>query len=406
MAHHPAVPRRQFLKAALSLGGVAMGGHVLSACSAHSHAHAEAYTRSYPATDAGLSSPSARGAAQITIGFVPIACASPLLAAHATDAFAKHGLDVTLRKFSGWADLWTAYATGALDVAHMLSPMPIAIDAGTTTAARPTELAFTQNTNGQALTLASSHHPHVQSAQDLRGMVLGIPFEYSVHALLLRDYLAVNGIDPVSDVELRLLRPADMIAQLSVGTIDGFIGPEPFNQRALATGSGRVFLPTKEMWDNHPCCSIAVAKSVAPHTRDRIVAALHEGASFVDSPHHVHQAAPLLAQEKYLNQPAKLIEPALSGKYLSWDNRQVTDPNTINFGGTTSAAAITWMATQLARWNLGGHSLRLDDTLLHDATRSVLPREADMNMNPLLINGMSFDPTNPTAGYLSRRSTI
>lgn len=408
MAHHPAVSRRQFFMAALSLGGVAMGGHVLSACSAHNHAHAEPNAHTSSASSAASSTATAGGKVSasdfppITIGFVPIACASPLLAAHAMDAFAKHGLTVKLRKFSGWADLWTAYATGALDVAHMLSPMPIAIDSGTTNATRPTELAFTQNTNGQALTLASSHHPHVRSAQDLKGMVLGIPFEYSVHALLLRDYLSVNDINPTSDVELRLLRPADMIAQLSVGTIDGFIGPEPFNQRALATGSGRIFVPTKQMWDGHPCCSIAVAKSVDPQIRDRLVAALHEGASYVDSPHHVHDAAPMLAQEKYLNQPAKLIQPALSGKYLSWDNQQLTDPNMINFGGDTSAAAITWMATQLARWNLGGDSLRLDNKVLHDAAQSVLPREADMSMSPLHINGKVFDPANPTAGYLSR----
>ena len=67
-------------------------------------------------------------------------------------------------------------------------------------------------------------------------MVLGIPFEYSVHALLLRDYLVAGGLDPVSDVELRLLRPPDMVAQWEVGAVDGFIGADPFNQRALNTG--------------------------------------------------------------------------------------------------------------------------------------------------------------------------
>ena len=61
---------------------------------------------------------------------------------------------MALKKFSGWADLWTAYATEQLDVAHMLSPMTVAIGAGVTNAARPTELSFTQNTNGQAITMA------------------------------------------------------------------------------------------------------------------------------------------------------------------------------------------------------------------------------------------------------------
>ncbi len=145
----------------------------------------------------------------LTIGYVPIACSAPIAIANALGLFKKHGVNVTLKKYSGWSDLWTAYATEQLDVAHMLSPMTVAINAGVTNASRPTELSFTQNTNGQAITLASKHYGSVNSTADLKGMVLGIPFEYSVHALLLRDYLASNAVDPIADLELRLLRPAD-----------------------------------------------------------------------------------------------------------------------------------------------------------------------------------------------------
>lgn len=361
--------RRQFFRAALALGSAA----ALGACSQSTEA-----------------------AKTITIGFVPIACSAPLLAADARGAFAKHNINVQLRKFAGWADLWTAYATGELDVAHMLSPMPIAIDSGLASAARPTELAFTQNTNGQALTLAAEHNPNVQEAADLKGMVLGIPFEYSVHSLLLRDYLSANGVDPVRDLELRLLRPADMVAQLSVGTIDGFIGPEPFNQRALATGAGRIFVPTKEMWDQHPCCSVAVAKDVPTEVRDGIVAALHEGAQFVDNPAHAAEAAPLLGQEKYLNQNPELIEPALLGDYTDWHGEHHVDPNVINFGGATSQTAITWMAAQLSKQKLGTNPLAWDDAVIKEAAQAVLPREADTSSAALTINGRRFDPARPT----------
>lgn len=372
--------RRQLLRAALLVGGA-------TAVGAGAATYAPAAT---PAPDPGN---------QITIGFVPIACAAPLLAAQGLDLFSAHGVRVQLRKYSGWADLWTAYATGELDVAHMLSPMPIAADAGVTDASRPTELAFTQNTNGQALTLASAHHPHVHQPQDLRGMVLGIPFEYSVHALLLRDYLVAGGLDPVSDLELRLLRPADMIAQLSVNTIDGFIGPEPFLQRALKTGSGRIFELTKNMWDGHPCCSVALAKDFRTSRPDQaaaITAALAEAAAFVDNPAHVGEAAPLLAQEKFLNQKPELIAPALAGTYLSWDNQTVTDPDYLRFGDRTSATAITWMAAQIARFGLGGGTLRWDDASIIGAARSVLPADADTSMTPVTINGRLFDPTTPT----------
>ena len=394
MVYNRILSRRQLLRTAVAMGGIALGGGMLSACSTQSQTRQPQTSASGPASSAGSAFQN-----ELVIGFVPIACASPLVAADALGAFEKQGVHVKLRKYAGWADLWTAYATGTLDVAHMLSPMPLAIDAGATNASRPTELAFTQNTNGQALTLSTSHLGAVSQPTDLAGMVLGIPFEYSVHALLLRDYLVAGGLDPVSDVELRLLRPPDMVAQLAVGAVDGFIGPEPFNQRALTTGSGRAFIPTRQMWENHPCCSVAIAKEIDRGVRDRVVAALREGAQFVDSPHHVHEAASMLAEEKYLNQKEELISPALAGSYTTWDGTDVVDPDMINFGGQTSATAITWMAAQIARWELGGTALTMDDDVLLAATASVLPPEADRSTAPVEINGRIFDPLKPTAGY-------
>lgn len=285
----------------------------------------------------------------ITIGYVPIACSSPLLTADAAGAFARRGLNVELRKYAGWADLWSAYLTGILDVTHMLSPMAV------TPQPRPTDLAYTLNTNGQAITIASHLHDEVSGLEDLRGRVIGIPFEYSIHALLLRDALASRGVDPVADLELRLLRPADMVAQLEVGGIDGFIGPEPFNQRALDTGAGRVLLMTKELWDRHPCCAIAMGTDWrASHSEESalIIDALDEASDYLNTDHNHTEAAATLSQETYLNQPAELISPVLQGAYRTWDGRDVIDPDRIRFGDPTDPKATAWMSEQITRWGL------------------------------------------------------
>ncbi|AKK12145.1 ABC-type nitrate/sulfonate/bicarbonate transport system, periplasmic component [Corynebacterium uterequi] len=334
---------------------------------------------------------------RVVVGFVPIACAAPLLIAHAHGHFQAHGLEVELRKYSGWAELWTAYATGAIDVAHMLTPMTVALNSGLTSAARPTELAFTQNTNGQALTLAERHVGHVKSAADLKGSVIGIPFEFSIHSLLLRDYLVANGVDPDRDVELRLLRPADMVAQLMVGSIDGFVGPEPFNQRALTTGAGRVFVPTKHMWDRHPCCCVAVARDVDPQLRDALVAGLSAGAQWVNAPTHAGEAGGVLSHEKYLNQPAPVIRAALEGSYRTWEGQEILDPTMLRFGDHTQASAIVWMTAQLARWQLGRSPIAATDAAIVSAAQGVLPPEAQRDVRPLSINGLSFSPLRPTS---------
>ncbi|WJZ03209.1 ABC transporter substrate-binding protein [Corynebacterium freiburgense] len=340
--------------------------------------------------------------AEITIGYVPIACTTPLILAHAQGLFQARGLTIKLKKYGGWADLWSAYSTGELDIAHMLSPMPIAINAGTTRGKRPTLLAFTQNTNGQAITLATKHVNAVQSAQDFRGKVIGIPFEYSVHALLFRDFLASEGIDPVSDIELRLLRPADMIAQLQVGGIDGFVGPEPFNQRAVASGAGRIFKLTKELWSGHPCCSIAMSKdwaSIHPDQAKLLTEALGEAAAFANNPANKETVAKILAEEKYLNQPEKFFLPSLSGEYQNWHGETVADQQRISFGDATDPTAITWMATQIARWKLGGTSIVMEDSTLIRLADSVLPEGIAAGGETATINGKEFNPNIPTAGY-------
>lgn len=345
----------------------------------------------------------------LTIGYVPIACSAPIAIADALGLFKKHGANVVLKKFSGWADLWTAYATEQLDVAHMLSPMTVAIDAGVTNAARPTELSFTQNTNGQAITLASKHYGSVNSAQDFKGMVLGIPFEYSVHALLLRDYLAANGVDPIADVELRLLRPADMVAQLSVEGIDGFIGPEPFNERAIKSGSGKIWLMTKQLWDKHPCCSVAMAKEwKAEHSSaaQGVISALEEAAAILSTPAQFESSAQTLSQEKYLNQPAELLDGPFSGVYQDWYGNTHTDLERMSFGDPTDPAAIVWMATQIARWGLGGDTLTMDDATIIKAAQSVLAPGLSVSGERLSINGVDFDPLAPTRGYDHMDSVI
>ena len=338
----------------------------------------------------------------ITIGYVPIACTAPLIIADAQGLFKKNGLNVVLKKYSGWADLWSAYTTGEFNVAHMLSPMPVAINSGATNATRPTEICFTQNTNGQAITLATKHQGKVHSAADFAGMTIGIPFEFSVHALLLRDFLASNGIDPIADLELRLLRPSDMIAQLQVGGIDGFIGPEPFNQRALATGAGKIFTLTKDLWDGHPCCSVAMSKewrATHPDQAQALISALTEAARILDDSHQHGHVAETLSKEKYLNQPAKLFAPALNGTYENWEGKKIQDPQRIVYGGETNLSAITWMATQIARWKLGGKTLTMEDIVIMRAAEDVLADGIPHKVTTLQINGKKFDPNIPTMGY-------
>lgn len=366
-----AVNRRR----ALGLGAGIIAGGALAACSAGGAAP----SGSPAAGTGGDGSGSGSGdLVDVTIGFLPITCSSPIIGAKARGVFEKHGLNVTLKKFAGWAEVWSAYASGELHVAHMLAPMPLAIHHGVATRAVPTKLAAIANTNGQGLTLANKHIGTVAKPSDMEGFTLGIPFDFSIHNLLLRDYLFSGGLDPDRDVQLRLMRPADMVANLATDNIDGFLGPGPFNQRSINAGTGHLHRLTGDMWDGHPCCSLAANAEwvdANPDAYRALVAAVAESAHWCDDPSHRIDIADALAPEKYLNQDPELLRAVLTGSVAAGAGREPVDPATaakrVSFRPMPEVPAGMWMGTQLSRWGLGDIAERGDTDGLRRAVADV-----------------------------------
>ena len=195
---------------------------------------------------------------ELKIGFIPITCATPLIMAHPLGFYEKQGLKVDLMKTAGWALVRDKMLSREYDASHFLSPMPLAISMGLGSNAAPMNVATIQNINGQAITLAMKHKDN-RDPKNWKGFKFAIPFDYSMHNLLLRYYLAEAGLNPDTDVQLRIVAPPEMVANLKAGNIDGFLGPDPFNQRAVYEEAGFIHLLTKDLWNGHPCCAFGTS---------------------------------------------------------------------------------------------------------------------------------------------------
>ena len=126
-----------------------------------------------------------------------------------------------------------------------------------------------ENINGQAITLAIKHKDK-RNPKDWKGFRFAVPFDYSMHNYLLRYYVAEHGLDPDKDIQIRSVPPPEMVANLRADNIDGYLGPDPFNQRAVFDGIGFIHLLTKELWDGHPCCAFTVSKEFADAESQRL----------------------------------------------------------------------------------------------------------------------------------------
>ncbi len=290
----------------------------------------------------------------LKIGFIPITCATPILVAKSMGFYEKYGLDVELVKLPGWAALRDKAISGELDAFHMLSPMPIAISLGLGSAPVPMELASIENINGQAITLSKSLLGKVNGPKDFKGLRLGVPFDYSMHNLLLRYYLAGAGLDPDKDVQIRVVPPPDMVAKLSVGDLDGYLGPDPTNQRAVYEGAGFIYMLTSEIWNDHPCCAFAAQSAWTkqnPNTFRLVNKAIIDAAHYAHDGAHRAEIAKSIAPKEFLNQPEPVVTAILTGNFDDGKGGHRSVPDRVDFSPYPWHTYSYWIMTQLQRWN-------------------------------------------------------
>jgi nitrate/nitrite transport system substrate-binding protein len=288
----------------------------------------------------------------LKVGFIAITCATPLIMADPLGFYRQQGLNVQLNKTAGWALIRDKMLNKEHDASHFLSPMPIAISMGLGSVAQPMRVATIQNINGQAITLASKHKDN-RDPRNWKGFKLAVPFDYSMHNFLLRYYLAEAGIDPDKDVQIRVVPPPEMVANLRAGNIDGFLGPDPFNQRAVYEEVGFIHLLSKEIWDGHPCCAFGTSEAFIqqnPNTFAALYRAVLTAANMARDPKNRELIAKVIAPPAYLNQPETVLTQVLTGKYADGLGGIKNVPDRADFDPVPWQSMAVWMLTQMKRW--------------------------------------------------------
>jgi nitrate/nitrite transport system substrate-binding protein len=341
----------------------------------------------------------------LKVGFIPITCATPIIMAKPMGFYEKQGLNVEVIKTAGWAVIRDKTLNKEYDAAHMLSPMPIAITMGIGSNPIPYTAPAIENINGQAITL-SIKHKDKRDPKDWKGFKFAVPFDYSMHNYLLRYYLAEHGIDPDKDVQIRAVPPPEMVANLRADNIDGFLGPDPMNQRAVFDGVGFIHMLSKEIWDGHPCCAFAASKefvTTTPNTYAALLKAIIDATAFAHKPENRKQIAEAIAPANYINQPVTVLEQILTGTYADGLGNVKTDANRVDFDPFPWQSFAVWIMTQMKRWgqikgDVDYKGVAEQVFLATDTTKLM----TDVGMTPpkmtsktFVVMGKTFDPGKP-----------
>lgn len=346
---------------------------------------------------------------QVDIGFLPILCATPLIMADPLGYYQEQGIKANLMKRAGWALVRDQMMNRELDATHFLAPMPLAITMGAGSAKQDMKVACIQNINGQALVMSLKHKDN-RDPKNWKGFTFAIPFEHSIHNYLLRYFLAEHGIDPEKDVKLRLTTPPDMIANLKAGNIDGFFGPEPFNQRAVWDKAGYIHTLSRDIWNGHPCCSFGTSQSFIndnPQTFLAMLRAIIKANVMANDRKIRRDLSTLLAPANYLNQPELVLRQSLMGRFADGVGNVQDVPDRMNFDVMPYHSVAVWMLTQMKRWGYIKGDVNYNDIaqkvfLLTDAKKQMTamgyatPDFDKYGANPpIKIMGKAFDVNKP-----------
>jgi len=289
---------------------------------------------------------------KLQVGFVPITCATPIIMAHPLGFYEKYGLDVDVIKTAGWAVARDKSLSGEYDASHMLTPMPLAISLGSGSTAVPYRMPAVENINGQAIVLHNDHKDK-RDPKDWKGFKFGVPFDYSMHNFLLRYYVAEHGLDPDQDIQIRVVPPPEMVANLRAGNLDGYLSPDPFNQRAVWEKVGFIHILTKDIWEGHPCCAFACSEQFTkemPNTYAALLKAIVDATFYSQDHDNRKEIAEAIAPTNYLNQPVPVVEQVLTGRFADGLGNVQDVPDRIDFDPFPWHSMAVWILTQMKRW--------------------------------------------------------
>lgn len=273
---------------------------------------------------------------ELSIGFIPLVDAAPLIVAQEMGFAAQEGLALNLVKAPSWSSLRDMLVFGRVEAAHMLSPVPVATALGLGGAGTVLSAISVLSVNGTVIGVNGTLADRMQQAghgfgfSDAREagnaliaaargpLRIGVPFPFSMHAELLYYWLSALGLPAPQGVDIRTVPPPLMTDALQAGDIDAFCVGEPWGSIAVERGAGTLLLPGKAIWSFAPEKVLAVREKWAdaePDLSARLIRAVWQAGQWLADPATRVLTAELLARPEYLYLPPEIIDRALSGAF-------------------------------------------------------------------------------------------
>jgi nitrate/nitrite transport system substrate-binding protein len=364
----------------------------------------------------------------LKFGIIALTDCSPIVIAHEKGFFKKYGINSVIAKGANWAAIRDSLSSGDLQATHMLLGMPIASSMGLLgSPKKPMIIPWLLNRNGQAISLKAEWKgkvggdPKALKPMVDKGKALGEPLSFAMtfppgtHAMWTRYYLGAGGINPDKDVALITIPPAQMVANMKIGKMDGFCVGEPWNARAIADKIGFTSVTTQDIWKDHPekvCAFLAEFADKNPKTVKTVLKALQEASVWLDDLNNRPEQCDIVSRPTYINCDKNIILGRLLGDYDYGDGRTKKDDHYMIFSQRNcnypQPKFCKWWLTQFRRWGMvsgapdyeGVAKQVMRPDIYEEAMKEIgCAHGGTNNDKETLFDGVTFDPSGDLEAY-------
>lgn len=375
----------------------------------------------------------------VKLGYIALTDAAPLIIAKEKGLFDKFGLtEVEILKQASWGatrdNLVLGGGSNGIDGAHILTPMPYLISAGTVTQNNvpvPMSILARLNLDSQGISVSKEYaETGVQlDASKLRDVFaakkaaggevkVAMTFPGGTHDLWLRYWLAAGGIDPDKDVSTIVVPPPQMVANMKVGNMDAFCVGEPWNEQLVNQGIGFTACTTSELWKGHPEKALGLRSDWIeqnPIAAKALLMAVMEAQMWADSMDNKEEMSAILGKRQWFNVPPKDVAGRLKGT-INYGNDRVVDNSGLEMKFWKEHASYpfkshdAWFLTENVRWGKLAPDTDIKalvdkvnrEDIWRDAAKDLGVADADIPASTsrgpeTFFDGKVFDPENPQA---------
>ncbi len=371
------------------------------------------------------------------LGYIALTDAAPLIIAKEKGIYAKYGLpDMDIAKQASWGatrdNMALGFKANGIDGAHILSPKPYLYSTGKVmqnSQPLPMYTLMRLNEDCQGLSVSNEYKdlPVGTDSSALKEafakkkaagkeIKAAMTFPGGTHDLWIRYWLAAGGIDPDSDIATIVVPPAQMVANMKVGTMDCFCVGEPWNEQLVNQNIGFTAATTGEVWFKHPEKALGMRADFVdqnPKATMAIMLATMEAQMWCEKMENKQEMAEIIGRRQWFNVPVADIIGRIKGDINYGRGKTVQNSKLLmKFWGENGSVSYpwksldSWFVTENIRWGKFDTSTDVK-ALVDKVNRSDLWLEAAKTLGvanapkgdsrgvETFFDGAKFDPSAP-----------